>query len=149
MTNFTTTITVGKSPADAFRAILDPRSWWGAEIEGETDVSGQEWTYRYKELHFSRQRTVELIPDRKIVWEVVDARMSFLRDTGEWTGTKLEFELEPKGEGTQVRFTHIGLVPKVECFDVCTDAWTGLIQGSLKNRIETGVGDPDSVEKVA
>ena len=75
--------------------------------------------------------------------------MSFLRDTGEWTGTKLVFELEPKGEGTQVRFTHLGLVPEVECFDICTDAWTGLIQGSLKNRIETGVGDPDSVEKVA
>ena len=35
-------------------------------------------------------------------------------------------------------FTHVGLAPQVECYDTCSDAWTSLIQGSLKQLIETG-----------
>jgi hypothetical protein len=33
---------------------------------------------------------------------------------------------------------HSWAKPAVECFDTCTDAWTSLIQGSLKQLIETG-----------
>jgi hypothetical protein len=35
-------------------------------------------------------------------------------------------------------FTHVGLKPAGECYDTCSDAWTSLIQGSLKQLIETG-----------
>ncbi|MGQ2907425.1 MAG: SRPBCC family protein [Aliihoeflea sp.] len=149
MTHFSTTVSVDKSPLEAFRAIVDPRSWWGADIEGHADVLGQDWTYRYKDLHVSRQRTAELVPGRRIVWEIVEARMSFLRDVSEWKGTKLAFDLTPQGEGTEIRFAHVGLVPDVECFDICTDAWTGLIHGSLRDRIETGIGHPDNIEQAS
>lgn len=143
--SFTTTILVDKSPDEAIAAIIRPRHWWGKAIEGTTDRVGQEWTYRYKDLHFSRQRTTELTPD-KVVWHVADAEMSFLKDKSEWKGTDLVFDVAPKGDKTEVRFTHAGLVPDVECYDICTNGWSGLIHGSLKSLIETGKGIPDSVE---
>jgi hypothetical protein len=42
-------------------------------------------------------------------------------------GTTITFDITEVDGGTQVRFTHVGLVPEFECYDVCSDAWGGLI----------------------
>jgi hypothetical protein len=144
--DFTTTILVDKSPTDAFNAINNPRAWWGKEIEGRTDRLGDEWTYRYKDMHYSKQKTIELIPDKKVTWRVVDATISFLEDKTEWNDTKIVFDIADKGGKTEVRFTHVGLAPDVECFEVCSSAWGGLITSSLRNLIELGEGDPDNLD---
>ena len=144
--DFTTSILVDRSPKEAFDAINRPRDWWGKDIEGQTDRTGEEWTYRYKDMHFSKQRTAELVPGSKVVWHVVEARMNFLQDKTEWEGTKMIFDISGKGDKTEIRFTHAGLVPEVECFDICKNAWTGLIADSLRNLVETGEGLPDTVE---
>lgn len=144
--SFTTTILVDQSPQVAFEAINRPREWWGREIEGRTDHLGEEWTYRYKNMHFSRHRTTELVPDQRVVWRVVDSQMNFLKDKEEWKDTELTFDVARKGGQTEIRFTHVGLVPGEECFDICTDAWSGLIGESLKGLIENGRGLPDTVE---
>ncbi|MEO6548620.1 MAG: hypothetical protein ABIN94_11495 [Ferruginibacter sp.] len=47
----------------------------------------------------------------------------------------------------QIRFTHLGLVPEYECFEVCRDAWTNYIQKSLYNLITTGKGQPNGKDK--
>ena len=143
--DYTTTITVDKSPEQAFEAINNPRAWWGHDIEGRTDRLGEEWSYRYKTLHYSRQKTVELIPGRKVAWHVVEGELSFVADKQEWTGTDIVFDISEADGKTQVKFTHRGLVPTGECYDICSDAWSGLIKGSLRNLIETGSGLPDSV----
>lgn len=147
--SFSTTIIVDKTPQEAFDAIVNPRAWWGESIVGDTDRLGAEWTYRYKDLHRSTQKTTELVPGRKVAWLVVDSMLSFLKDKSEWNGTTIVFDISPLGDKTKIRFTHAGLVSSVECYDVCTSAWTGLIQDSLKDFIETGTGDPDNVEKAA
>lgn len=147
--SFTLSIDVAATPRRAWEAILDPRAWWGAGIEGRADRLGEEWTYRYKDLHHSRQRTVELEPERRIVWRVVDSALTFIEDRTEWTGTEIVFDIVPKGDRTEIVFTHVGIRPAVECYAICSDAWTGLITGSLRDLIETGSGDPDSIEKTA
>ena len=48
----------------------------------------------------------------------MDGYLGFTEDTTEWTGT----DITPKGGGTEVRFTHAGLVPGYECFDSCCPA---------------------------
>jgi hypothetical protein len=144
--SFTTAILVDQSPMASFDAINRPRDWWGGEIEGRSDIPGAEWTYRYKDMHFSRHKTIELVPGQRVVWHVVDSQMNFLKDKGEWKGTDLVFEIARKGDKTEIRFTHAGLVPEVECFQICTDAWSGLIGESLKGLIETGHGLPYTVE---
>lgn len=148
MTNqsFTTVILVDQSPQAAFDAINRPREWWGKDIDGRTDRLGEEWTYRYKDMHVSKHRTSELAPGKRVVWDVVDGQMSFLQDKSEWTGTKLVFDIARKDDKTEIRFTHARLVPAAECFDICSNAWSGLIGDSLKGLIETGQGLPDTVE---
>ncbi len=143
---YSTSFTVDHTPADAFAAILSPRAWWGKDIEGNTDVLGEEWSYRYKDIHYSLHRTVELVPGQKVVWHVTDGTLNFVKDRTEWTGTDLIFDISEKDGKTEVRFTHRGLVPSVECYDTCSDVWGGLIKGSLRQLIETGTGNPDDVE---
>lgn len=50
---------------------------------------------------------------------------------------------------TEVRFTHEGLVPEVECYDVCWVAWGGYVTGSLHDLITTGKGQPNLIESPA
>lgn len=147
--NFTVSVRVAATPDQAFAAIVDPRSWWGENIEGDAGRVGAEWSYRYKDLHYSQQKTTELVLGRRVVWEVIDSALNFIEDRTEWTGTTIRFDIAPKGEQTEIVFTHVGIRPAVECYAICSDAWTGLITGSLRELIETGAGDPDSVEKTA
>ena len=61
-TSFTTTFSVDRSPQQVFDAINDVRAWWSAEIDGPTDVEGEAFTFRVKDLHRSLIRVTELVP---------------------------------------------------------------------------------------
>jgi hypothetical protein len=141
--SYSTTFLVDQSPKKAFDAINNVRGWWSGDIDGNTDKLGEEFTYRYKDIHCSRQKVIEVVPDRKVVWDVLDAYLSFAQDKTEWNGTKVIFEIARKGEETEVRFTHRGLVPQFECFENCSSAWSFYINDSLRNLIMTGKGDPN------
>jgi hypothetical protein len=145
--NLTFTITVDKTPEEAFAAINNVRGWWSGEIDGNTDALGAEWTYRYKDIHYSKQRITELVPGKKVVWLVVDSYLNFVEDKKEWNGTEVVFEIIRNGDQTEVRFTHRGLSPDVECFDGCSSAWGFYINTSLRNLIATGKGEPNRKEK--
>ena len=142
--DLTYSFTVPQSPAEAFAAICDVRAWWSGDIEGRTDVFGAEWSYRVPDIHFSAFRITGLVPDRSVAWLVTDSWLSFTEDQQEWTGTTVRFDVVPTAEGTEVRFTHHGLEPQVECYGVCRVAWGEYVLGSLKNLIESGAGRPDS-----
>lgn len=144
--DFTTTISVDQSPEKAFEAINDVRGWWSEEIEGTTDKLGGEWTYHYQDVHRCRMKVIELIPNKKVVWFVVDNYFNFIQDKTEWKGTKVIFEISKRGDKTEICFTHQGLVPEYECFDVCSNAWGSYINGSLRKLITTGKGQPNPRE---
>ena len=145
--NFTTTFTVDQTPEEAFAAINNVRGWWSGEIEGSTDKLGDEFTYRYKDVHLSKQKIAESIPGTKVVWLVLDGYLNFVEDKSEWEGTKIAFEIAKKGGKTEVRFTHVGLVPDCECYGACSSAWGSYINGSLRSLIGTGKGQPNQKEK--
>jgi hypothetical protein len=138
--DFTTSIQVDITPQEAFDAINNVRAWWPGEIEGNTKKLNDEFTYRYKKFHYSKQKLVEVIPGKKVVWLVTDSSLNFVEHKSEWTGTKIIFEISGKDNKTQIRFTHQGLIPKYECFDSCSNAWTDIIRNSLRSLITTGKG---------
>ncbi len=145
--DYTTTFTVDQTPEEAFQAIKNVRGWWSQEIEGRTDKVGDEFTYHYQDVHRCKMRLVETIPYKKVVWLVVDNYFNFTEDKREWKDTKIIFELSKKGDKSEIRFTHLGLIPQYECFNVCSNAWGSYINGSLLSLIATGKGKPNQKEK--
>ncbi len=146
--NFTASFAVDQSPEEVFDAINNVRGWWSQAIEGSTDKLGAEFKYHYQDVHRSTFKITEFEPGKKVVWHVVDNYFNFIKDKNEWIGTDVVFEIARKGDKTEVRFTHVGLVPAYECYDVCSNAWGSYIISSLRNLITTGKGQPNPIEEI-
>jgi hypothetical protein len=139
--DFTTSIVVDQTPEQVFNAINTPQAWWTGEITGSADKFHDEFTYRYKELHLSKQRVVEMTPARKVVWLVTESQINYAEDKKEWTNTKMIFEISELANKTHLRFTHQGLDPEIECFESCSNSWSQLIRQGLFSLITTGKGE--------
>ena len=145
--SYTTAFSVPRSAKDAFFAINDVRGWWSGEVRGRTRRLGGVFTYRYGGFHRSKQKVTELVPGKRVAWLVVDGGPKFVKDKSEWKGTRIVFEISRKGNRTQVRFTHQGLVPRLECYDSCADAWGSLVRGNLRSLIVKGRRGPRRAKK--
>jgi uncharacterized protein YndB with AHSA1/START domain len=144
--NYTASLTVDQSPEEVFAAVSNVRGWWSGDIDGRTDKLGAEFTYRYQDLHRSTQKITEFVPGKRVVWHVADAKIAFVEDKDEWNGTDIVFEIARKGGKTELRFTHVGLIPTIECYGKCAGAWGYYINESLRSLITTGKGDPNEQE---
>jgi hypothetical protein len=136
--SFSTFFAVGQTPEEVYAAINNVRGWWTGEIEGSADNLGDEFTYRYEDLHYSKQKISELAAGKKVAWVVTDSNLSFTEKPDEWTGTTITYDISVEGDETVVRFAHEGLVPEFECFSDCSNGWNFYIDGSLRNFIENG-----------
>jgi hypothetical protein len=144
--DFSTTLLVDQTPEEAFNAITNVRGWWSEEIEGATEKLNDEFTYHYQDVHQSKMKLIEVVPYKKVVWLVLDNYFQFTKDKSEWKGTKISFDISKQHDKTQIRFTHLGLVPEYECFGICSNAWTKYIQQSLGSLITAGKGQPNPKE---
>ena len=69
--SFSSAFMVDQSSEEAFAAVNNVRDWWSGPIEGATDELDAEFTYRYQDVHYSKQRTIEFVPGKKVVWRVL------------------------------------------------------------------------------
>lgn len=146
MEDFTVTIETNKTPMEVFDAINNPSIWWSGKVEGETTKVGDEFRYRYEDIHDSTQKITELVPGKKVVWNVIKAHINFTKDPAEWLGTDIIFEITEKEGKTELKFTHKGLNKDVECYDACSSGWNSLITVNLKNYIDKGESSEDPFE---
>lgn len=171
-TDFSTSLLVEQTPKEVFDAITNVRGWWSEEIEGNTAKLNDVFNYHFEDIHRCRVKLTEVIPNQKVVWLILDnyfkpgifedtsrlkserdekrhnsrsgiSNDGFGNDKAEWTDTKVVFEISAKDGKTLLRFTHQGLVPEYECFDVCSNGWTHYIRHSLFGLITTGTGQPN------
>ena len=143
--SYTATIEVALSPADVFKHINDVAKWWAksadesdsgrkTEFEGQSTRLNDEFIVRSGDRHYSKQKLVEFIPDKKVVWLVTESKLNWIeKNKDEWTKTKMIFEISSKADKTILNFTHEGLVPEQECYFMCAPGWDMFIKKSLYN----------------
>ena len=83
---------------------------------------------------------IRTISVRLIAWLVTGSYLDFTADNQEWSGTTVRFDIEAADGGTRVTFTHEGLEPEDECYDLCSNAWGMFMNASLKALSEAGEG---------
>lgn len=153
--SLTATMTVDHTPEEVFAAIADVRGWWSENLIGDTaalhdefvftdDIAYPGETRKEKQgIRFARFRISEVVPGRRMVWDVVDSDLTFVDDRDEWTDTKVVFDLTEGPDGTTLHFTHEGLTAgDSECFRECSRGWTFYITQSLPQLLGTGTGQP-------
>ncbi|QHW32257.1 SRPBCC domain-containing protein [Paenibacillus rhizovicinus] len=145
--SYRTSFMVDQSPEEVYAAINNVRGWWSEDIEGKTDELGQ-FKHQYQDIHRCTLQITELLPGKKVVWHIVDNYFNFITDNSEWKDTDVIFEIVKKGDQTEVNFTHVGLVPAYECYNVCSDAWGLNINGSLRSLIREGIGQPHANDQI-
>jgi len=143
--NYSTSFTVDQSPEAVFAAVNNVRGWWIEAIEGRSDQLNAEFAVQFKDIHRSVQKITEFVPGKKVVWQVLDSQLNFLKDKAEWTGTAIVFEISRINDRTELRFTHAGLVPAIECYGDCSNAWSFYINRSLFTLITKGQGEPERI----
>jgi hypothetical protein len=137
----TVAIEVAKSPQDIFKCITgDVAKWWGGkDLSGSHAKLHDEFIVNHPGAHYSKQKLIEVIPDKRIVWLVTESKLDWLeKDMSEWTGTKMIFEITAKGDVTLLNFVHNGLVPHKECYDKCSGGWNMIIKDYLFNYLTNG-----------
>ena len=135
MRDFHKSFSTDSSPEKAFGAIKLVAQWWTPNLEGNSENAGDEFSVRFGDVHYSRHKLTEVIANKKIVWLTTDSHLNFTKNSKEWTGTQVVFDISEANGKTKVDFTHAGLNPEIECFDACSNAWPEYVD-KLKTLIE-------------
>ena len=128
---------------EAFESINHVWKWWATNFEGSSEKLNDVFTVRFGET-FVTFKVVESVPSKKIVWLVTDCYLHWLKDKKEWKNTQLDWEISSKGDVTRIDFTHVGLVPEIECYNDCKKGWDFYSKESLKNLLTEGKGMPET-----
>jgi hypothetical protein len=109
-TKYTTSIEVAKPTEVVFSHLLhDVAKFWPEDFEGESSKLNDEFIFRSGEgSHYSKNKVIELVPNKKVTWLVTESIRK--TDNFDWTGTKMIFELTPKGDHTLIEFTYDGII---------------------------------------
>ena len=137
--SFTKSFSSSKTSEEVFKTLLNVEQWWsgfyGETIKGKSKEVNDEFTFNAGGgAHYSKQKLIELIPNKRVVWLVTDSKLNFLSDTSEWNDSRICFDISAEKNKTMVTFTHDGLVPGIECYNDCSGGWTKYL-GKLKNEL--------------
>ncbi|MEO6978771.1 MAG: SRPBCC domain-containing protein [Mucilaginibacter sp.] len=141
--NLTLTFLVDQSPREVFNAVNNVRGWWSEKLEGSSEKLDDEFSYRHGDLHYSKHKLIDVVPNSKVVWLTTASDLTFVDKTDEWTGTKVIFDISEQDGKTRLQFTHDGLVSQFQCFEACSGGWNHYLTKSLLPLIQTGIGQPD------
>lgn len=140
--NYHRSIMVNASAEEAMKKISQVNCWWKKDFTGSTEKLNDTFTVPFGDPSFVDFVVSELVPDKKVVWKVIDCYLPWFNDKKEWNKTEVAFDLSEENGKTKIDFTHIGLMPQLECYNVCEKGWDGHIN-TLVKYINEGKGFPD------
>lgn len=148
MQHYHHSLIIAASPAAAHAAlttIAGLRAWWTEECEGTAAPGG---TIHFRFGSVEKDMQVTRSEPGEVRWVCTRAHLDVpsLSRKDEWVGTEMVFSLSAGvAPGTvKLQFEHIGLVPSVECYAMCTSGWQHFL-ASLKQYLETGTGFPHRI----
>jgi Activator of Hsp90 ATPase homolog 1-like protein len=137
--DYTATISANVNADKAFNCVNSVSKWWTESVEGSTEKLNDVFTVRFADT-FVTHKIIEMVPNKKVVWLVTNCNLHWIKNKKEWKDTKMSFEISTENNSTQIDFTHIGLIPGIECYKDCQKGWDSYIKTSLYNLITTGKG---------
>ena len=132
-------IVVSNTPAEAFRALTtDYDKWW---TPGSIPIrkTGDIVTFRFGETYW-KVKVVKLNPNRSVELECIEA--NHVDDKSpetirkEWEGTVLKWTIEKENDKTRISFVHEGLLPSLNCYDICELGWDHYFVKGLKEYLD-------------
>jgi len=139
--NFSCSMTAHVTAKEAIEGISNVAGWWASKVNGNSTHQGDVFTVLFGKT-FSTIRISELIPGKKILWEVIDSLVPLFKNEKQWNGTKMLWEIAAEGDTTRITFTHIGLTPETECYTDCEAGWSFFIKESLLKLLTEKQGLP-------
>lgn len=140
MKDYNATLTSSHNAEVIFKTITEEMSNWWAPMSGKFVNLGDQASIRFGENSYWSFEASTLNKPSRVVLTCNGAHhiCDNLSDKSraEWLGTKLVFEITEEQENSHINFTHIGLVPELECFDECKAGWDHYFLGSLKDYLE-------------
>jgi len=140
--SFTESIKTSASPSDIISKIGDVSKWWAKDFQGASKNVGDSFVVKFSAGDTFTIKVSEIVPDQKVVWDVIDAYQGWVKEPREWVGTKIEWDITNENGISEIKFTHVGLVSRLECFGTCSKAWDYLMQKSFAALLNTGEGLP-------
>jgi hypothetical protein len=144
--NYRRTIMINASAKDAMKKISQINLWWRKDFSDTTAKLNDKFTVPFGKLNgeisFVDFVISEFVPNKKMVWKVTGCYLPWFKDKKEWNNTQVVFKISSENNKTKIDFTHVGLVPEVECYDVFEKGWNGHI-GTLVKFINDGKGLPE------
>ncbi len=141
--DYRSSITARLSPREAIDRIGRVSDWWTLKgFSGKAREAGDAFTVRFGETSVDLEVS-ELVPDSRVVWEVKDSHLPWLKDQKEWNHTRIIWEVARDDGATRITMTHSGLTPEVECFESCKAGWDFYFGKSLLKLLADNEGLPD------
>ena len=130
------------SAEEAMKKISQVNLWWKKDFYGSAEKLNDTFTVPFGELNGEKSfvdfTISELVPNKKVTWKVTDCYLPWFKDKKEWNNTEVVFKLSEGNGNTKIDFTHIGLVPEVECYEACEKGWDGHVTKDLEKFINKG-----------
>lgn len=146
--SYHSSIMAGIGAHEAFDRISQVNEWWAASFKGQAKALNDRFSVQFGDT-WVKFVIAEVVPGKKIVWEVTDCYLHWLHDKTEWKGTRIVWELSGDDKSTRVDMTHEGLFPDVECYDTCKAGWDHFIKTSLFKLLTEGKGQLEKSTAVA
>jgi uncharacterized protein YndB with AHSA1/START domain len=120
--SYTKTLTVAATPEEVFAALTEPdqvTAWWSAKsTTGSGRAGGQLQITFGAEPRPTVIRVLAADRPDVVVWEVTASPL-----VPDWEGTQPTFTMATTHNSCRLNFTHYGLIPTLECFEMCNVDW--------------------------
>ena len=129
----------GVTAKEAFEYVTKVADWWTSSFKGSAINLNDEFNVTFGKTTVDF-KVIKSVPYKKLVWQVTDCYLDWLKNKTDWKGTSIVWNITEKNNIATIEMTHKGLVPGIECYKDCESGWNQFVGESLPSLITNGKG---------